>query len=148
MQDRLRGAVSEIGINYRRSPIVRDASGHAPLHAGDRAPDCEVVDETGTRFRMFDLLKEPLHTVVAAQPVPDADLPRLAALLRVHRDVMQGSVLIDGDAEFRKEYAGAGGMLYAIRPDGYIGFRGTCSDIATLEEWAAALFYDMQTTSE
>ncbi|HET9097953.1 MAG TPA: FAD-dependent monooxygenase [Candidatus Baltobacteraceae bacterium] len=148
VQDRLRGAVSEIGINYRRSPIVRDAGGHAPLHGGDRAPDYEVVDETGTRFRLFDLLKEPLHTVIAARPAPDADLHRLAALLRRYRDVMQGSVVVDGDGGFRKQYAPEGGMLYAIRPDGYIGFRGTCSDIAMLEEWAAALFYDTHATSE
>lgn len=142
VQDRMRGAVSEIGINYRRSPIVRESGGASPLRAGDRAPDCEVTDETGTPFRMFDLLKEPLHTVIAALPGPQADLPRLAAFLRRHRDVMQGSVLVDGDAEFRRQYAGEGGMLYAVRPDGYIGFRGSCSDIATLEEWAAALFYE------
>lgn len=148
VQDRLRGAVSEIGINYRRSPIVRDEGGYSPLRAGDRAPDCEVVDETGTRFRLFDLLKEPLHTVIAAQPPPDADLHQFAALLRRLRDVMQGNVLVDGDAEFRSVYAPQGGMLYAIRPDGYVGFRGVCSDIATLEEWAAALFYETKASSE
>lgn len=142
VQDRLRGSVSEIGINYRRSPIVRDAGGHSALHAGDRAPDCAVIDETGTNFRMFDLLKEPLHTVIAAVPGADARLPRLADMLRRYRDVVQGCVLVDGDDEFHKRYASAGGMLYAVRPDGYIGFRGTCSDIATLEEWASSVFYE------
>ncbi|HKU66941.1 MAG TPA: FAD-dependent monooxygenase [Candidatus Baltobacteraceae bacterium] len=140
VQDRLRGAVSEIGIHYRRSAIVHDAGGDAPLHAGDRAPDCEAVDETGTRFRVFDLLKEPVHTVLAVKPEDDVELPRLAHLLAAYRDVAQGSVLIDGDADFAKYYAGGSSMLYAIRPDGYIGFRGRCSDLDALERWMSELF--------
>lgn len=140
VQDRLRGAVSEIGIHYRRSPIVRDAGGLSPLHAGDRAPDCEVTDETGTRFRMFDLLREPVHTILAVNPAPGSELPRLARLLAEYRDVMQGSVLLDGDEDFRRQYAHNGSMLYAVRPDGYIGFRGTCAGIEQLEDWAASLF--------
>ncbi len=140
VQDRLRGAVSEIGISYRRSPIVRDCGGGAALRAGDRAPDCEATDEAGTHFRLFDLLKEPIHTVIAAKPEPGADLHRLAALLAKYRDVMQGSVLVDGDADFQQQYVHGGSMLYAVRPDGYIGFRGTCADVPALEEWAGELF--------
>jgi hypothetical protein len=142
VQGRLKGAVSEIGIHYRGSPIVRDADGPSTLRAGDRAPDCEVVDETGTRFRMFDLLKEPLHTLIAVRPAADVDLAPLATLVRRRRDVLQGSVLVDGDSEFRRQYAAHNSTLFAIRPDGYIGFRGPCSDIATLEDWASALFYE------
>ena len=140
VQDRLRGAVSEVGIHYRRSPIVHDAGGPAPLRAGDRAPDCETVDETGTRFRIFDLLKEPVHTVIAVKPSGDTELRRIAHILAEHRDVMQGSVLTDGDEEFNKQYAGGGSMLYAVRPDGYIGFRGTCADLDALEAWTDELF--------
>lgn len=140
VQDRLRGAVSEIGIHYRRSPVVRDAGGPSPLRAGDRAPDCETVDETGTRFRMFDLLKEPLHTVVAVRPHGGTELPRLARMLAEYRDVMQGSVLLDGDEDFDRQYAGGGSTIYVVRPDGYVGFRGTCADLDALEAWASELF--------
>jgi hypothetical protein len=140
VQDRLRGAVSEIGIHYRHSAIVHDAGGNSGLRAGDRAPDCEVTDETGTHFRIFDLLREPLHTVIAAQPSTGTDLPRLARLLAHYRDIMQGSVLKDGDAEFRTQYVPGGSMLYVVRPDGYIGFRGKCSDIDALEKWAQQVF--------
>lgn len=140
VQERLRGAVSEIGIHYRSSPIVRDAGGTSLLRAGDRAPDCEVVDETGTRFRLFDLLKEPLHTLVAVKPEQNVELSRVARLLAEYRDVMQGSVIVDGDAEFQRLYGRHGGMLYVIRPDGYIGFRGTCADLDALEEWTTEFF--------
>lgn len=140
VQDRLRGAVSEIGIHYRRSAIVHDTGGPSPLRAGDRAPDCEAVDETGTRFRIFDLLKEPTHKVIAVKPEGSTELPRLAHLLGEYRDLMQGSVLLDGDDDFLGQYAGGGSMLYAVRPDGYIGFRGTCANIDALEAWAGSLF--------
>jgi 2-polyprenyl-6-methoxyphenol hydroxylase-like FAD-dependent oxidoreductase len=141
VQDRIRAGVSEIGINYRRSAIVRDAGGNSPVRGGDRASDCEAVDETGTRFRIFDLLKEPVHTVFAVKPAENAELQRLAQILSHYRDIAQGSVLVDGDADFAKFYAGSGGdMLYAVRPDGYIGFRGRCSDLDALEGWMGELF--------
>jgi 2-polyprenyl-6-methoxyphenol hydroxylase-like FAD-dependent oxidoreductase len=139
VQERLRGAVSEIGLSYRHSPIVRDVARGCPLQAGDRAPDCEVVDETGTRFRMFDLLKEPLHTLVAVKPERGSELPRLAHVLGAYRDIMQGSVLVDGDPEFDRHYAPES-MIYVIRPDGYIGFHGTCANLDELEEWAGQIF--------
>lgn len=140
VQDRIRAGVSEIGINYRGSSIVRDAAGHSAICAGDRAPDCEAVDETGTRFRIFDLLKEPVHTVFAVKPAEKAELQRLAQILSHYRDIAQGSVLVDGDVDFAKFYAGSGDMLYAVRPDGYIGFRGRCSDLDALEGWMSELF--------
>ncbi|HEY9181531.1 MAG TPA: FAD-dependent monooxygenase [Candidatus Baltobacteraceae bacterium] len=140
VQERLRGAVSEIGIHYRRSAIVRDAGGPSPLRAGDRAPDCEAVDEVGTRLRMFDLLREPVHTVIAVKPAGGTELARVAHLLADYRDVMQGSVLLDGDEDFIKQYGGGGSMVYAVRPDGYIGFRGTCANLDALEAWAGELF--------
>ena len=148
VQERVRGAVSEIGLHYRRSPVVRDAGGHAALRAGDRAPDCRVTDETGTSFAIFDLLKEPLHTLFAAQPHGGTDLHRLASLLAAYRDVLQGSVLIDGDADFRRDYAGAGNAVYVVRPDGYIGFRGTCADLDALEAWLGEVFIKAERSRE
>ena len=140
VQERMRGSISEIGIHYRRSPIVHDAGGASHLRAGDRAPDCEAVDETGTRFRTFDLFKEPLHTVVAAGPHAKSELERLAQLLADYRDVMQGSVITGGDADFSRQYGSERGMLYVVRPDGYIGFRGPAGGMDALESWASSLF--------
>lgn len=142
VQDRAREAISELGISYRKSVIVRDCGGGSPLRAGDRAPDCDALDETGTKFRIFDLLKEPTHTLVSVMPGPQCDLNRLSGILRKYDDVMQGAVLVDGDDEFRTQYAHADGVLYVIRPDGYIGFRAVASDLDALEAWAHDLFIE------
>jgi hypothetical protein len=142
VQNRAREAISELGISYRKSSIVRDCGGGSPLQAGDRAPDCEAVDETDTKFRIFDLIKEPVHTLLAVMPPPECNLNRLAEILRRYDDVMQGSVLLDGDGEFRAKYAHSGGVLYVIRPDGYIGFRAVATDLDALESWAGELFIE------
>lgn len=140
VQNRVRDAVSELGISYRKSPAVLDCGGGSHLHAGDRAPDCEAVDETNTCFRIFDLLKDPVHNALAVQPPGSAELERFAALLAKYREVMQGRVIVSGDDEFRSAYAHAGGVLYVIRPDGHIAFRSPASDFSELETWAGAYF--------
>lgn len=140
VQERLRGTISDVGLHYRKSPIVRDCGGKAVLHAGDRAPDCEVTDKTGARFRMFDLFREPLHTAIVVVPPPDVGLERCERVLAAYRDVLHIVVLVDGDGDFRKQYAQDPGALFVIRPDGYIGFRGTAGDIDALESWCAGLF--------
>ena len=140
VQERLRDTISEIGLNYARSPIVCECGNPAPLQAGDRAPDCEVGDETGATFRLFDLYKEPLHTALMIMPPPGTDLERFAQLFATYRDVMHGIVLVTGDDDFRDFYAQRGGALYVVRPDGYVGFHGKPGDLEALEGWAAGLF--------
>ncbi len=140
IQDRLRGTVSELGLHYRNSPIVSERGGTSKLRAGDRAPDCEVISESGQRMRMFDLLKEPLHTAILLMPPENADLARFARLFTRYRDIMHGIVLVDGDSTFRAQYAQDDGALYAIRPDGYVGFHGRAGDLDALEAWAGELF--------
>ena len=41
VEDRIAETMAEMSIHYRRSSIVSGKSGHA-IHAGDRAPDCEL----------------------------------------------------------------------------------------------------------
>lgn len=140
IKQRLRDTISEIGLSYSRSPIVCECGNGAGTGAGDRAPDCEVRDETGAAFRIFSLLKEPLHTALMIVPPPDADLTRFAQLFASYRDVMHGMVLVDGDEDFYAQYAPPGGSLYVIRPDGYVGFRGRPADLEALEAWCSGLF--------
>lgn len=140
VKERLRDTISEIGLSYSRSPIVCECQGVSALHAGERAPDCEVRDETGANFRIFSLFKEPLHTAIMIPPPSGADLTRFAQLFAAYRDVMHGIVLAGGDEEFRAQYCAPGGALYVVRPDGYIGFRGRPTDLEALEAWCSGLF--------
>src|SRR5438270_2895154 len=76
VQDRIRMAASELGIHYRRSPIVRDdgAAGlggvlsgwlHAGPHAGDRATDGAALRAADrTPVRLFELLAGARHMLL------------------------------------------------------------------------------------
>jgi 2-polyprenyl-6-methoxyphenol hydroxylase-like FAD-dependent oxidoreductase len=86
IQQRLRKSVSELAVNYRRSPIVAEhrvsliharVSGHAREELpefgewfsfdqgpapGDRAPDANLLDKvSGAPIRLFDLLRTKEH---------------------------------------------------------------------------------------
>ena len=140
VQIRLHDAISDVGGNYRKSPIVRDSGGGSALRAGDRAPDCETVDETQSRFRMFALLREPMHSALAVTPQSESQLQPFAEVVARYRDIMQACVLIDGDETFQNRYAHPAGMLYVVRPDGYIGFRGPADDTQALDSWCSEVF--------
>jgi 2-polyprenyl-6-methoxyphenol hydroxylase-like FAD-dependent oxidoreductase len=97
VQDRIRKALSELGVSYRHSPIVREDRepglagflanwfhAEASPRAGDRAPDGVVHRGDGNReVRLFELLGEPYHTLLlfAGQRTGEMDLRRRAQVL-------------------------------------------------------------------
>jgi 2-polyprenyl-6-methoxyphenol hydroxylase-like FAD-dependent oxidoreductase len=100
------GIVSELNVQYRKSPINGNSEGHGAAHPGDRLPDVPL-DDTGAE-RVLDLLDPSRFTVLTLgtssfQPdgalytvrhVPFPSAPLLAAL---------------GDA-----------TVAVVRPDGYL----------------------------
>jgi 2-polyprenyl-6-methoxyphenol hydroxylase-like FAD-dependent oxidoreductase len=141
-QEKVRGFVSETAINYRHSSLVRDCGGASMLRAGDRAPDATYNDANGQERRLYEALAAPQHT-----------------LLLLHFSEKQRSQLTDvwpetqilalhpyPDEELARVYAASGEPLaYAIRPDGYIGFRSGLQDIRYLPEYAARIGVRLQT---
>jgi len=108
VQQKMLHEASEIGIGYRKSPIV---AGSAPFFAkgpspGDRAPDCEIAPG-----RRFFLERDGCgHTLLAVGTPPPA---------------IGGVKVIAAPASPRY-----GQGLYVIRPDGYVGFRTTDGEAA------------------
>lgn len=115
VDDVLGRGISQTAISYRGSPAIHDDGPSGPLRAGDRMPDTDL-DGSAT-------LLAPLHTarhLLLAIDVPGADVPRdlkNTAVTELH---------IAGSPRHREltEALGPGPLLYLIRPDGYIGFRG------------------------
>jgi 2-polyprenyl-6-methoxyphenol hydroxylase-like FAD-dependent oxidoreductase len=113
VQQRIFHQASELGLNYRKSPIVGGsagffASGPTP---GDRAPDFELED--GRRF--FSARNGLGHTLLA---------------VGVEASALPGSSTVHVKSSPRY---GAG--FYLVRPDGYVGFRG--NDEKALRAYAA-----------
>ncbi len=143
IEDRLAAFVSETAISYRDSAIVRESGGTSRLHAGDRALDVTLVG-AGGRSRLLDRLQTPHHLILAID-VDDcssfANRFANASFIALHTsiaiDASETAMLetpLDHDALVHTY--GAGPAIYAIRPDGYIGYRGDPQALLALDDYA------------
>jgi 2-polyprenyl-6-methoxyphenol hydroxylase-like FAD-dependent oxidoreductase len=158
LRDAARLTISELSIQYRRSPLTLERVLDGGPRAGERAPDAlvHVVDGPLGRapgvgcifdlhdpafFSLFLLVPPlpvddtPLDPAAKHAPPPDPELERLAA--EVER-LLPGAVRIwritdttgDGGPALSESYGRTRPSFYLVRPDGYIGARGrTGSDL-------------------
>lgn len=143
---------TQVLISYRATGWVRDDAhelDRAVPVAGDRAPDVTGLRRHGIGFpiRLFDTLRGTEHVLVVHMPqsfsaATIADVAKLAQDLRARFGSLLRVVAIGGaepaaifglacyhDAEgaFAKAY-GQRNIIFLVRPDGYIGWRGRFLD--------------------
>lgn len=156
--------ISELGISYPENLIVEDLGGPEGPKAGDRAPSALVV-RPGQSYETIELLKlfrgshwtllaftgTELDHAHAKKIVKDLhDVERaFEAQVRCHlvtavnppRDVIwEGSVLSDRTHRLHDAYHVTEPMLFLIRPDGHIGFRGRPTDEPMLGAFLRRVF--------
>ena len=146
VRHRLVSTLSELTVNYRNSPIVREGAGNfSQLQVGDRAPDVKL-QQGNHPIRLVQVLSARQFTLLlfAAEAVEPEALARLIELAQdataqrpelvaiqviclakadVGGTLDQAPVLLDGDGEAHRRYGAEQPCLYLIRPDGYIGYR-------------------------
>jgi 2-polyprenyl-6-methoxyphenol hydroxylase-like FAD-dependent oxidoreductase len=152
--DRLKD--TQILVNYRGSAWVEDVAAMTPTEApraGDRAPDAGGLrrDHVGFPLRLFDLLRGTQHVLIVyvgdeSQPRA-AELADLVANSSAAKDLIRGIVIAtpkaptvdvgvpflhDTDGAFVRGYGAKPGMMWLVRPDGYIGMRASTPDGAAL----------------
>ncbi|NPT36393.1 FAD-dependent monooxygenase [Paraburkholderia xenovorans] len=169
LRDAARLTISELSIQYRRSPLTLERVLDGGPRAGERAPDAlvHVVDGPLGRapgvgcvfdlhdpafFSLFLLVpplpvdEKPLDPAAKHAPPPDAELERVAA--EVER-LLPGAVRIwritdttgDGGPALAESYGRTRPSFYLVRPDGYISARGrTGSDLHGLLRHCEAWF--------
>jgi 2-polyprenyl-6-methoxyphenol hydroxylase-like FAD-dependent oxidoreductase len=111
--------VSQLGVGYRRSPLSVEGTPRrrGGPRAGDRLPD-QLVSSAGRTMRLHDLLARPgVHILLDRDADPLSALPP-NRLVSVHRLT-----------------SSPGRGLIAVRPDGYVGFRGRTIEIGQLTAW-------------
>ena len=114
--------LSHPGVNYRDSPLsVEGTPRRAGTRAGDRLPD-QLVSCERRPIRLHELLARPgVHILLDRDADEPGALPA-GRLFTVHR------------------LASAPGRgLIAVRPDGYIGFRGEAAQAGQLAGWLAQI---------
>ena len=118
--------VSQLGAGYRDSPLSVEGTPrrHGGPRAGDRLPD-RLVRADGRSLRLHDLLARPgVHVLLDRDADPIEDLA-LGRFVTVHRLT-----------------SAPGRGVTAVRPDGYIGFRGGTAEVRQLAAWLACINAD------
>ncbi|KWA26429.1 FAD-binding monooxygenase [Burkholderia territorii] len=168
VRDAVRRTVSELGVQYRKSPLTLERVLDGGPRAGERAPDAlvHVIDgplgrAPGTA-RLYDLHDPASFTLLLLEEPPDADagdtgdVPPIPADARALAEglerIMPGAVRTwrvadaesDGADGLAQVYGRSRPSFYLLRPDGYIAVRGrTATDANALlrhcESWFAGM---------
>ncbi|KAN0099649.1 FAD binding domain containing protein, partial [Hyaloscypha variabilis] len=145
--------ISQLGIRYRQSSIVGQASTwNGALRGGDRAPDGELRGPRGPISVLglctgvgFHLL---LFSGIGENAVNDQRLNEVGSDFRKngHHSVKCHKILatgiagnntsVDEDSKVHESYGFSEPGYILMRPDGYISFLGTLNTLDELKIWA------------
>jgi hypothetical protein len=166
---RYRDAVGELSLNYRGSPIVREASSARPrLKAGplpgERAPDGTLtapdVGASAPSIRLFQLFQDSRHHLLLftggatapeatalrqlaawiAETYPHDIAPHCLAAPDSAKESADASILCDPGLVLHQKYGATAGAIYLIRPDGYVAFRGPPAAEKEFREYLKSIF--------
>ena len=115
--------LSQLGVGYRHSPLSVEGTPRrrGGPRAGDRLPD-QLVSSAGRTMRLHDMLARPgVHKLLDRNADPLGTLPP-SQFVSIHRLT-----------------SSPGRGLIAVRPDGYVGFRGQTVEMGQLATWLASL---------
>ena len=110
---------SQLDLSYRGGPLAPDAGDGPGPRPGDRAPDAPLGDDT-----LFLRRRGAEWTVLTV----DAPAPAIPGVT---------TIAVGAGDEAAAIYAATAGEIVAIRPDGYVGWRG--SDVGALAVWLEPL---------
>jgi hypothetical protein len=164
-QDRL--ADTQVLIHYRDSILskneVREPLEDLPIHAGDRAPDCDGLHREKVRapFRLLDITRGTEHVLLvylgqSMTPEQTSLVESLAQTLktfsgpkcRIAAIAEPGAtlptligvpIITDTSGQFASTYKPTPSTAYLIRPDGYIGYHARPITQEGIIDYLAAL---------
>jgi 2-polyprenyl-6-methoxyphenol hydroxylase-like FAD-dependent oxidoreductase len=154
---RLAQSLGEMNVAYPKSPITVDVRDHKPSpQAGDRAPDGKVRATEGSTS-LFDIYNSQKSIALvftgdregAASESRWQEIDALVSLdytdvveayLVTRQETPGRGILLDDTGEVHQRYAAQEGGVLLIRPDGYIGFRGSSTAVAAFRSYLLSLF--------
>ena len=155
IQDKSTTRMSQIGLNYRDSPLSETHAHGGDLKAGDRVPDFGVVvlptpgkagdgERHARLYEMFDSCKFTLLLTNIADR--DALHAKVGTTIGPWLDLIHGMQVAPGgdaaDADHFAKTFGKSASLMLVRPDSYVGFVGDEGNVeklaAYLKKWMTA----------
>ena len=143
-------AISELAIHYRKSPAVTE--GQPRLRrgpkAGDRLPDASVTRDGRDTSLHRELAGPHLHLLFCGAP-KRWNPAQVAALRESYGDLLAVHYLVgetypgalsDGDGTAFGRLGVREAAQYLVRPDGYVGFRSSGTDLNGLSRYLSHWF--------
>ena len=132
--------ISEIGIHYRKSPIVsQDWHGDSGPQPGDRAPLVEGLNGSAHHLLLFTGEEPNMETLAAVHAGMPKGLvyPSLVTTRPVQWDA---PVIVDEDRTLHEKFGARTSCVYLVRPDGYVGYRGSPEEPGRIAAYLRTVF--------
>jgi 2-polyprenyl-6-methoxyphenol hydroxylase-like FAD-dependent oxidoreductase len=141
--------VSELGIHYRKSPIVDEGRPKLPAgpRPGERLPDARL-SRGGRPESLQRAVVSPGIALLLCGDVERWDRARVGELVSLHRlarvvflsSSPSPGALHDADGSVSTSLGAAEGAQYLVRPDGYIAFRRAGYELGGVGEYLSKRF--------
>jgi 2-polyprenyl-6-methoxyphenol hydroxylase-like FAD-dependent oxidoreductase len=118
--------ISHIHVAYPSSPLTRPDRNRAGVRPGQRVPDLEVT-ANGKPARLYEVLRRGRHVLLV--PGPGGDLPPEMRIWPGRIEVVTAPAAL-----------APAGIIYLLRPDGYLAARGSAANPDNLTGYLHALF--------
>ena len=132
--------VSEIGLSYKKSPIIDISDRKQSLKAGMRAPDALLPSGA----RLFTQMQHPLHTLLCFGQIPE-----ILSLVQTRYSPTIRIITVDlsPPSPIHSIYHVTAPCCYLIRPDGYISFHSDVKSVKSFFSYLKRIFEDQKSYS-
>jgi hypothetical protein len=129
-------------LNYRGASLSQgEPSLSTTLQPGDRAPDALLLNHLGNEVRLFDLYRGPQLTLLEFLPTAketSEDYEPCVHSFKILRQAIgpvRENEFIARDEHICNIYGVASGVLFLIRPDGYIGLIANTESASQVKDY-------------
>jgi 2-polyprenyl-6-methoxyphenol hydroxylase-like FAD-dependent oxidoreductase len=134
VRQQVAGFISETAIEYRGSSAVEEHDKHGSLRAGDRVPNPTLQFQSGLSRPLLDGLKNGRHLAIAWN-LTDPERVRTTLNGAEFNQLLRADLTSESATEL-EDLFGSKNELLIVRPDGYLGFRGSGSHPEQIEQYA------------
>jgi 2-polyprenyl-6-methoxyphenol hydroxylase-like FAD-dependent oxidoreductase len=125
--------LSDLGMEYRNSPLSQQHNGSGSLHAGDRIPNVPVVSGDGQWANLHRLIS--IHHWTLLLRTKDTEVVEQAyEIVGRFRTTIKVATIQPMDRDSDRQL-GRDGQMFLVRPDGHVGLVGSVKDYNPLVKY-------------
>ena len=125
--------LSDLGMEYRNSPLAWQKKGSGSLQAGDRIPNLPVVSGDGQWANLHRLISIH-HWTLLLRTKDNEVIERTYQIVGQYRSKIKVATIQPMDRDSDRQL-GRDGQMLLVRPDGHVGLIAAVNDYDTLTKY-------------